>query len=78
MLNSIANFLKKHGGFVAAVIFVLFIIAIYACSWLVTCGLIKLITMCFGWDFTWAMATGVWLIFLIAKSIFSHHTTVKK
>lgn len=78
MLNSTISFLKKHGGIVSAVIFVTFIAAIYACSWLVTCGIIKLITMCFGWTFTWPIATGIWLIILIAKSIFSHHTTVKK
>lgn len=78
MLKSIAKFLNEHAGIAAGVIFVLFIAAIYAFSWLVTCGVIKLITMCFGWDFTWAMATGIWLVICIAKRIFSHHTTVKK
>lgn len=78
MLSSIAKFLSKHAGLAAGVIFITFVAAIYACSWLVTCGIIKLITMCFGWTFTWGVATGVWLIILIAKSIFSHHTTVKK
>ena len=50
----------------------------YALSWIVTCGIIKLITLCFGWTFSWAIATGIWLIICIAKSIFSHHTTVNK
>lgn len=53
-------------------------IGVYGLSWIITCGLIKLITMCFGWTFSWAIGTGVWLVILIAKSIFSHHTTVKK
>ena len=48
---------------------ILFVIG-YAFSWIVTCGLIKLITMCFGWTFSWAIATGCWLIWCIAKSLF--------
>lgn len=50
----------------------------YGLSWIVTCGIIKLITLCFGWTFKWSIATGIWLIIIIAKSIFSHHTTVNK
>ena len=49
---------------------VLFIIFVYALSWIVTCGLIKLITLCFGWAFSWAIATGIWLVVLILKTIF--------
>lgn len=37
------------------------IIGGYGLSWLLTCGLIKLITLCFGWKFSWAIATGIWL-----------------
>ena len=54
------------------------VVVLYAVSWIVTCGVIKLITLCFGWTFNWAIATGIWLIICIAKSIFSHHTTVEK
>lgn len=49
-----------------------------ALGWLCTCGVIKLITLCFGWSFSWPIATGIWLCIRIAKSIFSHHVTVKK
>ena len=53
-------------------IFVLLImIACLGVSWLITCGLIKLITICFGLVFSWSIATGIWLILLILKSIFS-------
>lgn len=31
-------------------------------SWVITCGFVKLITLCFGIGFTWAIGTGVWLI----------------
>lgn len=54
------------------------IAGVYAFSWIMTCGLIKLVTMCFGWTFSWKIATGVWLILCIAKKIFSHNTTVNK
>ena len=35
-------------------------------SWLATCGIIKLITLCFGLTFSWPIATGIWLcLFLL-------------
>lgn len=49
---------------------------LYGLSWIVTCGVIKLITMCFGLTFKWSIATGIWLIICILKSIFN--VTVKK
>ena len=33
-------------------------------SWLVTVGIIKLITLCFGWSFSLLTATGIWLILM--------------
>lgn len=54
------------------------LIALYALGWIITCGVIKLITMCFGWTFSWAIATGIYLIMCLAKHVFSHNTTVKK
>lgn len=46
------------------------IIIIYAFSWIATCGIIKLITLLFGWEFSWAVATGIWIILCILRSIF--------
>lgn len=54
------------------------VVMIYALSWIVTCGIIKLITMCFGLTFSWGMATGIWLIWIMLKSLFSNNVTVKK
>jgi hypothetical protein len=45
------------------------IIFIYAFSWLATCGIIKIITLCFGWDFSWAVATGIWLVMCLVKKV---------
>lgn len=38
------------------------VIACCGLSWIVTCGIVKLITMCFGLTFKWSIATGIWLI----------------
>ena len=55
---------------------ILGIIIAYAICWILTCVIIKLITMCFGLQFSWAIATGIWLIILVLKNIF--RVTVKK
>lgn len=38
-----------------------------ALSWGVTVGIIKLITVCFGWGFSLPVATGIWLVLLLIK-----------
>ena len=69
----------KNNKEVKGIIAVIFLIAaLYAFSWIATCGIIKLITLCFGWAFSWLIATGVWLVMILLKDIFSHNTTVKK
>lgn len=52
-------------------IIVLIVLAgMYAISWALTVGVIKLITMCFSWDFSLAAATGVWLILCLVETLF--------
>lgn len=34
-------------------------------DWLSICGIVKLITLCFDVTFSWAIATGVWLILFL-------------
>ena len=41
-----------------------------AFSWIVTCGIIKLITLCFGVAFSRLIATGNWLVNLLLKTVF--------
>ena len=62
-------------GGATALVVILMIAALYGVSWIVTCGIIKLITMCFGLTFKWSIATGIWLIICILRSIFN--VTVK-
>ena len=39
-------------------------------SFLITAGLIKVVTLCFGWEFKWTYVLGVWVIEIMLKSIF--------
>lgn len=69
--------LKTLGtGALGILIVAAFIVAMYALSWIATCGLIYLVTLCFGWKFNWFIATGVWLVMLLARSVFKSNTTV--
>ena len=54
------------------------VVIVYGISWIVTCGIIKLITMCFGWTFKWSIATGIWFIMCLLQNTFKSHTTVNK
>lgn len=51
-------------------ILAIIVILTYAASWIITCGIIKLITLCFGLTFSWAIATGIWLILCLLCNIF--------
>jgi len=71
------DLMKKisEGGIVALIV-ILILILIYGLSWIITCGIIKLITLCFGWTFKWGIATGIWLVTCLLRSIFN--VTVNK
>lgn len=53
----------------AIIAVIIIIILAYAISWIVTCGIIKLITLCFGWTFRWSVSTGIWLTFILARTV---------
>lgn len=42
---------------------------LYGASWLITCLVIKLICWCFGFSFSWKVATGIWLCLILAESV---------
>lgn len=41
----------------------------FTLSWALTCGLIYLVTLCFGWEFSWLASTGIWLILVLIRSL---------
>ena len=60
----------------AAIVIILIFVISFGLSWIVTCGVIKLITMCFGLTFKWSIATGIWLILCLLRGPFN--ATVEK
>lgn len=67
---------KLTKGEITAVIVIIILAFCYGLSWIVTCGIIKLITLYFGWTFKCSIATGIWLIIFILRSVFN--VTAKK
>lgn len=63
--------------FTAATIILLSVL-ILGISWIGTCGVIYLVTLCFNWTFKWNIATGIWLILLVVGPILKPRVTVKK
>ena len=39
-------------------------------SWGLTCGIVYLITLCFGLAFDWLVVTGIWLVLVLLTSCF--------
>lgn len=76
--KNLLKFANKHAGVAAFISVALLVITLLGLSWIATCGIIKLITLCFGWTFSWGVATGIWLVMALARSVFSNNTTVKK
>lgn len=65
---------KKNKDDMAAIVVILGailgIVMIFGLSWLMICGFVKLITLCFGWSFSWLVATGIWLLIFMFNLIF--------
>ena len=61
---------KMSGNILLIIGFIVIIILAYAISWIATCGIIKLITLCFGWTFRWSVSTGIWLALILARTVF--------
>lgn len=58
--------MKNKNPLLAVLAIILLAIFLYGLSWAVTVGIIKLITLCVGWGFSLAHATGIWLILCFA------------
>lgn len=63
------NFMKKIAVWLLTI---LIVVGVLAVEWLIICGILKLITLCFGLTFSWLWATGIWLIILILRTIFKN------
>lgn len=61
---------KMSGNILLIIGFIILVILAYTVSWIATCGIIKLITLCFGWTFRWSVSTGIWLALILARTVF--------
>lgn len=62
---------RRAGWAIGCLAAILIYILACAGSWIITCGVFKLITLCFDWEYTWGMATGLWLIIYLFRLVFS-------
>lgn len=62
--------MKKKNPLRALLIVLAVLILGYGLSWAVIVGIIKLITLCFGWGFSLAHATGTWLVLVLLWIVF--------
>ena len=72
------KFTKKFGFALGCLFAVLIFVLLCAVSWGITCGLVYLVTLCFKWTFSWAIATGIWLLMILARSVFNGVVKVKE
>lgn len=47
------------------------LVIVMVISFLVTAGLIKVLSLCFGFIFSWKLALGIWVILIMLKPLFS-------
>ena len=73
-----AKKVKRAGTAFGVIMAVIVYLAVAAISWIFSCGIIKLITLCFGWEFSWAWATGIWLVLYLLKTAFGNNSTGRK
>lgn len=73
-----AKKVKRAGWFLGVLIAIGAYLAVCAITWAATCGIIKLITLCFGLSFNWLFSTGIWLLVWLLRMVFHGTITVKK
>lgn len=64
--KEIVAMINKSG----CLMYVLLVILVLVVDWIVSLGLVWLISWCFGWSFSWKVATGVWMVVLLLHDIF--------
>lgn len=65
------NLMTWVGGGVLGILLVLLVLALtLGVSWIATCGVVALICLCFSLEFSWLIATGIWLVLGLLAAIF--------
>ena len=68
----------KISGVTLVILLIIAVVSIYGVSWIATCGVVKLITLCFGSSFSWLKATGIWLITCFARVAIKENPVSRK
>lgn len=63
--KEIVAMINKSG----CLMYVLLAILALVVNWIVSLGLVWLISWCFGWSFSWKVATGVWMVVLLLHGV---------
>lgn len=56
--------------FFSALLVFLILALYFGVSWLICCGIVKILSLCFGFTFTWPVATGIWIVFMFVSAAF--------
>lgn len=56
---------------------IIIVALIIGCEWIIVCGILKLICWCFALAFSLKIATGVWLILLLASYFLKANVSTK-
>jgi hypothetical protein len=67
--HSIVDMMYDYGTLTIIIAIIIAIIAVIGGSWLVACGIVKLITLCFNLTFSWKIATGIWFMYMVIHYI---------
>jgi hypothetical protein len=59
----------KVDGWEGIIALVLLVIIVLVASWGLTNLIVWLIFLCFGWEFSLLVGTGIWLVLLLIKSV---------
>lgn len=74
IINTTASVIASViASMIAGAIILFFVLGL---SWITTCIIIKVITLCLGFSFKWYIATGIWLIICFLNILF--HIIIKK
>lgn len=74
IINTTASVIASViASMIAGAIILFFVLGL---SWITTCIIVKLITLCLGVSFKWSLATIIWLIFCVLNMLL--HIIIKK
>ena len=54
---------------IGAIVLVLAFVPVIALSYGITAGLLWLVCLCFGWEWSWQSSLGVWLMLVVLKAV---------